>query len=549
MPSAWYQNAIFYGVDIRRFQDSNDDGFGDIQGLISRLDYLVDLGVNALWLLPFFDTPLRDNGYDIRDYYRVDPRVGTLEDFLELAEQCKTRDIRLLLDVVMNHTSDEHPWFEASRRDPDSHFRGYYIWSEQIPEVTEDGGPVFPGEEDKVWTYDPVAKAYYHHRFYHFQPELYTANPDVREEIHRVVDFWLTMGADGFRFDAAPLMLENMDAPAWNKREAHSLFKDLHKTITNRRPDAAMLAEANLQMSQMDEFFGGGSEMNLLFNFLLGPHILLALAEQKANPVSTYLKDLLVPPETDEWVNFLRNLDELSLEILPDKQKEVIYQAFAPQEDMKIYNRGIRRRLAPMMAEGDPADTRNRLELVFSLCFSFPGVPMFIYGDEIGMGDDLSLPGRHSVRLPMQWSAEVNGGFSRAGELIAPALSSGPYGYSRVNVSSQQEDPGSFLNFMKGLIAVWKTCPELGQRNAQVIEKGVSDDRILAHCYDAVQSEKKTLMMLHNLSGEVVSSSIPYPSKQPQDPQTLLGNGEIESSGEQGMTVRMPAFGYLWLRV
>lgn len=550
MAGMWYENAVFYGIDIRRFQDSNEDGFGDLQGLTSRLDYLADLGIDALWLLPFFDTPLRDNGYDVRDYYRIDPRVGELDDFINLVQEARKRNIRLVIDLVMNHTSDQHPWFQASRRDPASRYRDYYSWTEAPPEKPAGGGPIFPGEEDSVWTYDSLAKAYYFHRFYHFQPGLKSANPEVREEIFKAVDFWLSLGVDGFRFDAAPMMTEAKGLEGTKPDDPDKIFKELHDFITRRKPEAVLLGEANVSLEAIGDFFGGSSELNMLFNFMLGPYVLLAIARGNAGPLRDYLKKIFIPPEEDVWLNFLRNHDEFTLEKMPEEQKEAIFQKYAPEKFMRIYGRGIRRRLAPMLSENGQGMGRHKMELAFSMLFSSPGAPLFMYGDEIGMGDDLALPGREPVRTPMQWSQKKNAGFSSAERLIAPVISEGPFGYKKVNVSDLREEAGSFWQYVRDLIAVRKNCPEIGVCPVQVLEPEGDGQQVLVSAYPSIESSREniSLILFHNLSAQPVSTIIHPERISDSSFDVLFGNGSIMNGKQEKLTVDLPAYGQLWLR-
>jgi len=549
MAGMWYENAVFYGIDIRRFQDSNDDGFGDLQGLISRLDYLVDLGVRALWLLPFFDTPLRDNGYDIRDYYKVDPRVGDLDDFIELVEEAKKRNLRLIIDLVMNHTSDEHPWFQASRRDPDSRFRQYYSWTDSPPENPAGGGPIFPGEEDSVWTYDSLADAYYFHRFYHFQPGLRVGSPEVREEIFKAVDFWLSLDVDGFRFDAAPIMTQAKGLEETKPEDPDKIFKEIYDYITKRKSDAVLLGEANVSIEAMGDFFGGSSEMNMLFNFMLGPHVLLAFARSHAGPLRDYLENIYIPPEKDVWLNFLRNHDEFTLDKLSESQKEAVFQKYAPEQFMRIYGRGIRRRLAPMLSENGQGASRQMIELAYSLLFSSPGTPLIMYGDEIGMGDNLALSGRTAVRTPMQWSKEKHAGFSNAERLIAPLISEGPFGYEKINVSDQRSHGDSLLQFMKDLIAVRNTHPEVGICPVQVFEPEEQAREVIVSGYASIEGSQDdiTLFLFHNLSPDARTATV-RPMRAPENSRkALFGNGNIVQGDQEKLVVDLPAFGYLWV--
>ena len=550
MASMWYKNAIFYGIDIRRFQDSNGDGFGDLRGLISRLDYLVDLGIDALWLLPFFDSPLRDNGYDIRDYYRIDPRVGELEDFTDLVKEARKRNIRLVIDMVMNHTSDQHPWFQAARRDPASRYRDYYVWADSPPKKSA-GGPIFPGEEDNVWTYDSLAKSYYFHRFYHFQPDLRIANPEVQAEIFKAIDFWLSLGVDGFRFDAAPLMIEAKGFEGTEPDEPHSIFEEIHHYITQRKPDAVLLAEADVPSDEMDEFFAGDSGMNMLFNFLIGPHIFLALTLGNAEPLKKYLRKLLFPPENDQWLIFLRNHDELNIAKMLPEHKRTIFQAYAPEESMRIYGRGIRRRLAPMLSEDGHEMKRQKVELAFSLLFSSPGAPLIMYGDEIGMGENLELPGRDAARTPMQWSQEKNAGFSSAERLIAPVVNEGPFGYDKVNVCDQRAEAGSFLHYIQDLIAMRKNCPEIGISRVQTLEAEGNCQQVLISSYPSIDGSQEniSLILFHNLSAQAVSATKNLQHASSNSHNILFGNGSLVPGEQEKLTVDLPAFGYLWLRV
>lgn len=551
MKGMWYENAVFYGLDIRRFQDSNGDGFGDIRGLISRLDYLSELGVEAIWLQPFFDTPLRDNGYDIRDYFQIDPRVGTLDDFSDLVAEAKKRNLRLIIDLVMNHTSDQHPWFQAARRDPNSRYRDYYAWTDSVPEESAGGGPIFPGEEDNVWTYDPVAQAYYFHRFYHFQPGLHIANPEVQEEIFKAVDFWLSMGVDGFRFDAAQIMTEAKGLEETRPKDPDKIFQEIHSYITNRNPKAVLLGEVNVTLDKIGDFFGGSSEMNMLFNFLLGPHVFLAFAQGNAEPLKDYLKESYIPPEEDVWLNFLRNHDEFTLDKLSDEQKEAVFKKYAPDESMRIYGRGIRRRLAPMLSESGQGDARKRIELAFSLLFSSPGTQMIFYGDEIGMGDDLALPGRTSVRTPMQWSDKQNAGFSDAERLIAPVISAGPFSYEKVNVSDQQKEDGSLLQYVKKLIAVRKIYPQIGVQPVQVLDPKEKGKQILVSGYPPIDDEQEqvSLVMFHNISSDPLSTSVSLKRTSESPVDAVFGNGTVNNQEKDQISVDLPTYGYLWVKV
>ncbi|MBI3967644.1 MAG: alpha-amylase family protein, partial [Chloroflexi bacterium] len=404
----WYKNAVFYEVDVEMFYDSNGDGVGDLQGLIRRLDYVVDLGVTCLWLSPFYVSPNRDNGYDIVDYCAVDPRLGTLDDFAALVRAAESRGLRVITDLVVNHTSNQHPWFQSARRDLHSPYREYYVWTKNPPPPDPDLKLLFPGVENTTWCYDEVVDAFYWHRFYHHEPDLNNANPSVREEIQKIMGFWLDRGSSGFRVDAAPFMIRKKGIEGTTLDDPHLILREMRAFLSSRRADAVLMAEADGDPNELAAYFGAADEMHLLLNFWLDNFAFLALAREQAEPLSNGLRRLPDKPFAGQWANFLRNLDELDLERLTDSERAEVFRAFAAKARMQIYGRGTRRRLAPMLTD------RRRLELAFSLLFTLPGSPVVVYGDEIGLGEDLSLEERNSVRTPMQWSAERNAGFSTA---------------------------------------------------------------------------------------------------------------------------------------
>jgi maltose alpha-D-glucosyltransferase / alpha-amylase len=541
MNDLWYKQAIVYAVDVRTFCDSNADGWGDFPGLTQKLDYLHDLGITCLWLLPFYPSPNRDNGYDISDYLTIDPRFGTLEDFETFLHAAGERGIRVVLDLIVNHTSDQHPWFQAARRDPGARFRDYYVWTEQ-PAPT-DQPTIFPGEESSVWTYDQRASAYFFHLFYHFQPDLRIANPDVRDEIRRILDFWLSLPVAGFRVDAASHMIEDKGLPGTAPENSHGVLKELHGFVAERRPGTVLIGEADVPLSHIADFFGDGDELNLIFNFLLDNDLMLALASESAEPVARCLRELPAVSEKGQWLNFLRNLDELDLERLSDDEREQVYQAFAPEENMRIFGRGIRRRLAPMLG-GDQGDQR-RLRMAFSLLLSMPGTPVIVYGDEIGMGDDLALEGRSSVRTAMQWSAEKNAGFSdaEAGQLIRPAVTEGPFGYKRLNVDQQLADPDSLLSWMKGLVTARRDCYEFGMGNCQVLS--TDEPRVLLHLCDWQGSR---LLAIHNLCGERCRVKTDLSGSLTAGPALLFGDVPHEWSADGTCEFELTPYAYGWFR-
>jgi maltose alpha-D-glucosyltransferase/alpha-amylase len=535
----WYKNAVIYALDAEAFADADGDGIGDFQGLIDRLDYLSRLGVTCVWLLPFYPTPNRDNGYDVMDYYGVDPRLGTLGDFVEFVHGAEERGIRVIVDLVVNHTSDQHPWFQAARRDPDSKYRDYYVWAEEPPELPEHVGPVFPGEEESVWTWDDEAGAYYYHRFYHFQPDLNLANPEVREEIRKIMGFWLELGVSGFRVDAATLMIQRKGDAEDHPEEPHEILREMRRFVNTRRGDAVLLAEADDEPGELATYFGDGDEMNLLMNFVLDAHMVLALATRRSEPLEDVFERLPPVPEEGQWANFLRNYDELNIGRLSRDKQQLVYEAFAPDPDMRIYDRGIRRRLAPML-DGD----RDRLELAFSLLFSMPGTPMFVYGDELGMGDDLSLPGRNPVRTPMQWSPAENAGFSTAdaADLVRPVIDEGPFGYERVNVADQHDDPESLLSWMERLVGTRREMPVFGWGDLTVLETG--HPTAFAH---RCEWREGSAVAVHNLAAD--GCEVALGGVEPDAALTRVFGEATANQASDGWRVGLGRFGYGWFRV
>src|ERR1700733_13010067 len=405
----WYKNAVIYCLSISTFMDANGDGVGDFRGLMNRLDYLQGIGVTAIWLMPFQPSPFRDDGYDIADYYNVDPRYGTLGDFVEFTHGCKQRGIRVIIDLVVNHTSDQHPWFQDARSDPKSKHRDWYVWSKKKPKHASDG-VVFPGVQRSPWNYDSRAQAWFFHRFYDFQPDLNTSHPEVQAEILKIMGFWIQLGVSGFRMDAVPFVIATKGANVRTPVEQYDMLRSFREFLQWRKGDAIILAEANVRPKTDMRYFGDdGERMQMMFNFHVNQHLFYALAAAVSRPLAKALKATKPRPATAQWGLFLRNHDELDLGRLTKAQREVVFKAFGPDKNMQLYDRGIRRRLAPMLG-GD----RRRLELAYSLMGTLPGTPVIRYGDEIGMGDNLDLPERNSARTPMQWSTEPHGGFTES---------------------------------------------------------------------------------------------------------------------------------------
>ena len=546
MTKRWYQEAVIYCIEVASFQDSDGDGVGDLRGLISRLDYLARLGVTCLWLNPVHPSPLRDNGYDVSDYYGIDPRLGTLGDFAELTRRCAERGIRIVLDLVVNHTSDEHPWFASARSDPESPYRDWYVWSQTEPPDRHQG-LVFPGQQTETWTFDERAQSWYFHRFYAFQPDLNWSNPDVRAEIAKVMGFWLQLGASGFRIDAAPFVLEQV-APGVDPGPLdYSILDSWRQETQWQLGDSVLLCEANVDPTKVVTFVGSrpdgpSDRAQLMFDFVVNPKIWLALARQQAEPLADALKSAVTLPQYGQWATFLRNHDELDLSRLTDGQRADVFDVFAPKPDMRLFGRGIRRRMAPMLG-GD----RRRIELAYALQFSLPGTPVVRYGEEIGMGEDLSLGGREAIRTPMQWDDTANAGFSTADPeaLARPVTMTGPYGAKRVNVRAQQRDPNSQLRWFENLSQTLRTAPEIGTGVASVVDVALPD-AVLAHRFDAPSG---SLLLLHNLADQEVRVDVGPQDGAEGAPYDLLVDGPYDAPTPDLKGLVLHGYGYRWIRL
>ena len=425
----WYKNAVIYCLNVETFMDTSGDGCGDFEGLARRLDYLAGLGVTCLWLQPFYPSPNRDNGYDISDFYGVHPKHGTPGDFVEFINHAKALGLRVIIDFVVNHTSDAHPWFQSACADPRSPFRDWYVWADERPK-DYDKGMVFPGTQKSTWTFNDTAGRWYFHRFYDHQPDLDTHNPTVRHEITKIMGYWLELGISGFRMDAAPFIIAKKGTAIPTERD-FGLLHELRQFLQWRCRDAVLLAEANVPPDESLEYFGAeGDRLQLMLNFPVNQRLFYALATGDIGPLTWALQQTSKKPDAAQWVHFLRSHDELDLGRLSADQRAAVFKEFAPDKSMQLYDRGIRRRLAPMLK-----NDRRRLELAFSLLFSLPGTPMMQYGDEIGMGDDLTMEERECARSPMQWTNEPHAGFSKAERTVRPVISDEIYGYETVNVA------------------------------------------------------------------------------------------------------------------
>ena len=537
----WYKNAVIYCLSVGTYMDSNGDGIGDFEGLVRRLDYLQGLGITAVWLMPFQKSPHRDDGYDVSDYYAVDPRYGTLGDFVEFTHEAKQRGIRVIINLVVNHTSDEHPWFKEARRDPDSRYRDWYIWSKKKP-LHAGQGMVFPGVQKTTWTYDKEARLYYFHRFYKFQPDLNTSNPHVQAEILKIMGFWIELGVSGFRMDAVPFFIGTKGANVRKPVEQYDMLRMLRAFLQWRLGDSIVLAEANVLPKTNMQYFGDdGDRLQMMFNFQVNQNVFYALAAADSRPLAKALETTKPRPATAQWGIFLRNHDELDLGRLTKSQRQAVFAAFGPEKDMQLYDRGIRRRLAPML-DGD----RRRLELAYSLMFTLPGTPVMRYGDELGMGDDLRLPERDAVRTPMQWSTEPNAGFTKSDKPICPAIADGAYGYEYVNAAQQRRDPNSLLNWTERIIRMRKEVPEIGWGEYEILDTG--SPAIFAIRYDW---RNNSALFVHNLDSRPREIRL-SPRVEPERGNRLidlLGDSHCEADEKGRHHLLLRAYDYRWYRV
>jgi len=540
----WYKRAVIYSVDVDAFQDSNGDGVGDLPGLISRLDYIASLGATCLWLNPIHPTPGRDDGYDITDYFSVDPRIGSLGDFVDLIEAAADRGLRVMIDLVINHTSDQHPWFQASRSSRDSPFRDWYVWSDSEPEH-KDEGIVFPGSQRETWTRDRRAKAWYFHRFYDFEPSLNHANPDVWNEMRRVVSFWLHLGVAGFRLDALPFVIEQPDPHSAEAPRVYERLRDMRRWFSWSRGDAVALAEANVADDEILKYVGSApgndDRMHMLFNFRLNARIALALARREAQPVVWALRTAPALPETAQWATFIRNHDEEDLSQLSEEERGEIFKVFAPDESMQLYGRGIRRRLAPMLG-GD----RRWLELAYSLQFTLPGTPVLRYGEEIGMGENLALHERDAIRTPMQWSDASNAGFSTAepDSMIRPVVDEGEFAYTKVNVAFQRRDENSLLLWMQRLLRTLRECPEVGETSCEVFDSGAAP--ILIHRFAGPHG---AMLFIHNLDEAEQTVDVASAVTEGDAPSESFADADYGRLPLPLTTLKVNGFGYRWIRL
>lgn len=541
----WWKTAVVYCLDVETFLDADDDGIGDLPGLAQRLDYLEALGVTCLWLMPFYPTPDRDDGYDIVDFYGVDRRLGSHGDLVEVIRTARDRGLRVIADLVVNHTSDQHPWFQEARRSRQSPFRDFYVWVDEPPPGPQPE-PIFPDQESSVWSWDEEAGQYYLHRFYRHQPDLNVANPRVRDEIAKVIGFWLELGLSGFRVDAVPFLLETLGVPEAEDTmpDPHEFLAHVREFLNRRHGEAVLLGEVNLPREEQLRFFGGdsGGELTMQFDFVGMQRMYLALARQDAGPLADALAGRPAIAPTNQWATFVRNHDELTLDKLSEEERQEVFAAFGPEPEMQIYGRGLIRRLPPMLG-GD----RQRIRMVYSLLFALPGTPVLFYGEEIGMGENLAAGDRNAVRTPMQWDGSANGGFSRApAERLTAPVVEGSYGPAAVNVADQLNRPDSLLTFIQRLARCYRSCPELGWGEGTVLDAG--DPALLAL---RSSLDEHTVLTVHNLSDRAMPARVRVPDLPAEAVVTdLLGTGYAAPLQPAGpLELELEGYGYAWLRI
>jgi trehalose synthase len=539
----WWKNAVIYCLDVEAFFDTNGDGRGDLRGVSQRIDHLAELGVTCLWLMPFYPTPDRDDGYDITDFYGVDPRLGTHGDVVELITLARDRGIRVIADLVVNHTSDQHPWFRSARASRESPYRGWYVWRDEPP-ADADKGVVFPDQETSLWQYDEEAKQYYLHQFYKHQPDLDIANAEVREEIQRVIGFWLELGLSGFRVDAVPFLLDTAGASdAANLPKPHDYLRDLRAFVDRRYGQAILLGEVNLPYEDVRRFYGDedGDELTMCFDFIGMQRLFLSLARHEPAELVKALRARPVVPDDAQWGTFVRNHDELTLDKLSEAERQEVFDAFGPDKDMQLYGRGLRRRLPPMLG-----NNQAQLKMVYSLLFSLPGTPVLFYGEEIGMGENLAVEGRYAVRTPMQWTTDLNAGFSMADpdELATPVVE-GEYGPEHVNVAAQRRDPDSLLNWMKLLIERYRECPELSWGECTILETDAPS--VFAHRSD---HEQGTIVAVHNFAPDPAKITLAVAGAAAGlRAVDLLHEATTDITTDGQLSLELPPYGCRWLRL
>jgi maltose alpha-D-glucosyltransferase / alpha-amylase len=537
--AGWYKDAIIYQVHVRTFSDSNGDGIGDFQGLAQRLDYVQELGVTAIWLMPFYPSPLRDDGYDISDYRSVHPSYGTLEDFKTFLSVAHDRGIRVVIEMVANHTSDQHPWFLESRSSQSNPRRDWYVWSDTD---TRYSGTriIFLDTEMSNWAWDPISKSYYWHRFFSHQPDLNYDNPAVREEMWNVMKFWLELGVDGFRLDAVPYLIEREGTSCENLPETHDVIRELRKKVDDQFPGAMLLAEANQWPADLRPYFGNGDEFHMAFHFPLMPRMFMGLRLEDRKPITEILQQTPEIPASCQWCLFLRNHDELTLEMVTDIERDYMYDLYASDKTMRL-NLGIRRRLAPLLD-----NDRRRIELMNGMLLSLPGTPIIYYGDEIGMGDNVYLGDRNGVRTPMQWSGGWNGGFSAADpeSLYSSPILNPVFGYQAVNVLSQKRSQHSLLSWMKHIIQVRRSSSVFGSGSIEFLYP--ANHRVLAYVR---QLGKETVLVVNNLSSAAQAVELDLRRYKGNILIEMFGRNVFPRIGDLPYLLTMGPYQFYWFRL
>ena len=536
----WYKDAIIYELPVKSFCDGNEDGVGDFQGLHEKLDYLQNLGVTCVWLLPFFPSPLKDDGYDIADYVNVHPSYGTLEDFKKFLQAAHERGLQVVIELVLNHTSDQHPWFQRARSaPPGSPERDYYVWSD-TDQLYQQARIIFVDAERSNWTWDPVAQAYYWHRFFQHQPDLNYDNPAVVREMLAVLDFWLDLGVDGFRIDAVPYLVERDNTSCENLPETHAIMKAIRAHIDARAPGRMLLAEANQLPADVRAYFGDGDQCHMAYHFPVMPRIFMALHLEDRQPITDVMEQTPPIPDSCQWALFLRNHDELTLEMVTDDERDYMYLAYSMDPQARL-NLGIRRRLAPLVG-----NSRPRIELLVGLLFSFPGTPIIYYGDEIGMGDNLYLGDRNGVRTPMQWTGDRNAGFSRAdpARLYSPVVMDPVYGYPAVNVEAQESDAASLLYWMRNMIRLRKLFKVFGRGTMEFLSP--ANRKVLAYLR---RYREGVILCVANLSRTVQPAELDLSAFAGLTPVEMLGFTEFPTIGTLPYFLTLGPYGFYWFEL
>jgi len=532
----WYKNAVFYQIYIRAFYDSNGDGIGDLNGIVQKMDYLQEFGVDCIWLMPFYPSPLKDDGYDIVDYYNIHPDYGTLEDFKALLRSAHERGIRVITDLVLNHTSDQHPWFQSARTDRRSPYRDYYVWADSD---TKYGGAriIFLDTEKSNWSWDESAGQYFWHRFYKCQPDLNFDNPRVQDEMINVIKFWLDLGVDGFRVDAVPYLFEREGTNCENLPETHAYLRKIRQFVDEHYTGRILLCEANQWPHDVRPYFGEGDEFHMAFHFPLMPRIFMALGQNDASPIARILEQTPSIPENCQWCTFLRNHDELTLEMVTETERQWMWATYAPELRMRL-NLGIRRRLAPLLG-----NDRRKIELANALAFTLPGTPILYYGDEIGMGDNIWLSDRNGVRTPMQWDSGFNSGFSKSEKTYAPVISEKPFAPQQVNLRDQRSRLDSLWQTLKKLITIRKQHPALLCGTFTWLDCEIPG--IAAYLRVA---EDETFLVVNNLAAESQVIELDLPLSGLESAQDILG-GEAIILGSSRFTTVLYPFQYSWFKI